>query len=76
MSSQKLIKPAKLKLDPKGKDSLPNVEKKDEAKVMEHTLQWRSLCKIKENVEMANETILEAVAYQIWKGGCMRSWWI
>lgn len=36
MSAQKLVKPAKLKLDPKGKDSSCNVEKKDEAIDMEH----------------------------------------
>lgn len=36
MSAQKLIKPAKLKLDPKGKDLSPNIEKKDEAREAEH----------------------------------------
>ncbi|XP_016338394.1 uncharacterized protein LOC107686071 [Sinocyclocheilus anshuiensis] len=36
MSTQKLIKPAKLKVDPKGIDLSPNIEKNDEAKVMMH----------------------------------------
>ncbi|XP_047674595.1 polyadenylate-binding protein-interacting protein 1-like [Tachysurus fulvidraco] len=36
MSAQKLIKPAKLKLDPKGKVLTPNIVKKDEARETEH----------------------------------------
>ncbi|GAA6105912.1 uncharacterized protein LOC107686071 [Tachysurus ichikawai] len=36
MSAQKLIKPAKLKLDPKGKVLSSNIEKKEEARETEH----------------------------------------
>ncbi|CAM4618776.1 unnamed protein product [Leuciscus chuanchicus] len=62
MTSQKLIKPAKLKLDPKGKDLSPNIEKKIEAREMEQDYAVEvSVNADREKADVSNETILEAI---------------